>query len=81
MPDPRPLHPPPHPKPHGGPPHLRVKSRARRVVLAFVISTLVALGIGYILYYFEISINVILPVLAPIWVGVATISYMAMSER
>jgi len=63
-------HKPPH-SPHGKFHYSTSKAVAIGLVLAFIVSAVA----GYAMLSFGISVNVILPVLAPIWVGVLTLSY------
>lgn len=53
----------------------RLNNRLRAVLVSFLVSTIVAALVGIILYAFSISINTILPVIAPVWVGTAAITY------
>ncbi|MFH1587273.1 MAG: hypothetical protein ABID38_05425 [Candidatus Diapherotrites archaeon] len=53
---------------------------ARNLFISIIIGSVVALIVGLVLNYFAISINVILPVLAPIWVGSITLSYTALNQ-
>jgi len=87
-PEPAHLHKPPalpHEKgPHekGLPAHERArKARPKRIAISLIAGTAVAFVVGLVLHFFQISINVILPVLAPIWVGVVTLAFTAMSQH
>ena len=71
-PDKKPISPPLGSLPHHKPP---ARGKAKSLILAVVFGTLIAGFIGLILYYLNISISVILPVLAPIWVGTITLIY------
>ncbi len=76
---------PPHgPGPHPGPPHERKKLfgifTARSLIFGLILGTIITGIMGLVLNYFAISINVILPVLAPIWVGSITLSYTILNQ-
>ena len=85
---------PPHPgEPHGPPghgppgsghepPHERRKRFwGKRLVISVVAGTVVTFALSLILYVFQISINVILPVAAPIWVGMTSLTYSAVGDK
>lgn len=68
----RPISPPLPSLPH----HKAVKEgKGRTLVLSIIFGTLISAMVGFILFILNISINVILPVLAPIWVGSITLIY------
>jgi hypothetical protein len=48
---------------------------------SILIGSGLALGIGFILYFIGIETDVILPVLAPIWVGAITVSLTLFKKR
>lgn len=79
----RPLPPHLHKPGHPMPPHERFKGEAwKRLVASVVVGTVVtAVFASLLFYFFQISINVVLPASAPIWIGTATIFFMALSER
>ena len=61
----------PHEHPKLPPPH----HKKGKIFWAFLTGTIATVFIGFFLSLFDISINVILPVLAPIWVGSITLIY------
>ena len=71
--------PPPGPKGHPKPPH--EKSKMKIALFSILFATIVATIFSLILNFYEIPINTILPVVAPIWGAVLTFSYMAMSKH
>lgn len=87
----------PHPKPSGPaghkppepghPPHPKPskegtgKNRVKAIVLSVALGTVVALIAGLALNFFQIQINVILPVLAPIWIGVTSLAFMELRQH
>jgi len=73
----------PHPpKPLHEPPHERKKKfLGKRVILSVLIGLTVTFVLSLILWLSSISINVILPVAAPVWVGTTTLTYSALGER
>lgn len=74
-----PGHPPPPPdNPHKLPPH---QSKKGKLIWALLTGTIVTAFIGFLLNLFDISINVILPVLAPIWVGSTTLIYTVTKDH
>ena len=89
--------PPPHPHIPGPPPHdnkpisppldslphhqAPKEKRGKSLMAAIIIGTILAIIVGLILRYFEISVNIILPVLAPIWVGTITLIYSVNSKN
>lgn len=72
------------PSPHPGLPHERKKIfgifTARSLIFGIVIGTVITGIIGLVLNYFAVSPEVILPVLAPIWVGAITLSYTILNQ-
>ena len=70
---PRPPHPPPH--------EAAKKGRCKKILVGIAVGTIVAFIAGLTMHFFGISINVILPVLAPVWVGVTTLVFMALSQH
>ncbi len=54
------------------PPH---RPKGGKIFWAVLTGTITAAFVGFMLNLFNISINVILPVLAPIWVGSITLIY------
>lgn len=79
----RPLPPHLHKPGHPMPPHERFKGETwKRLVASIAIGTIATVIFASLLFYvFQISINVVLPASAPIWVGTATIIFMALSEK
>jgi uncharacterized membrane protein len=78
----------PHPKPISPPLdslpyHQPIKTRrhAKILVISILLGTIFTVVLGLILGYFKISINVILPVLAPIWVGSITLFQSIISKN
>lgn len=83
--------PPPHLHTHGPSPHdnkpisplldslphhkAPKEKKGKSLMMAIIFGTILAAIVGVVLRYFEISINIILPVLAPIWIGVITLIY------
>ncbi|MFH0835563.1 MAG: hypothetical protein V1834_00170 [Candidatus Micrarchaeota archaeon] len=64
-----------HPLPHQ-PPHLRDKQLNKSVLLKSVlVGTALTLIVGLILFFAGIKIEVVLPVIAPVWVGSITLLY------
>ena len=55
--------------------------KLKALVLAVIVATIFTAVVGFILYYFYIPVNVILPVLAPIWVGSITLFYSLFSKN
>ena len=72
VPDHKPLAPALNSIPHNAPPQ---ESKTRSLLFAVVSGSILSLIVGILLAYFKISINVILPVLAPVWVGSITLIY------
>ena len=66
-----PRHIPAPPEPPHGFHYSKTKALLLGLILAFIVSGLT----GYAMLFFGIEINVVLPVLAPIWVGVLTLTY------
>lgn len=61
--------------------HKPAKERkGKSLLMAVIFGTLFTIIVGFTLFLFNISINVILPVLAPIWVGSATLIYSVNSK-
>ncbi len=76
-------HPPP---PRQGPPHHdqkgpHKKRSSKALTLGFFIGTIIAGIIGGILWVSDISVNVVLPVLAPVWVGSASLFYSVLKDK
>lgn len=72
-----------HPKPIG-PDHQLPSGNNHKIkviLAALLIATLVALVIGVVLHFVGVKIDVILPVLAPIWVGAITLVYTTNLHR
>jgi len=78
LPDDKPISPPLKSLPHHHPPKER---KTKSLIMAIIFGTIIAAGVGFILWYFEISINIILPVLAPIWIGTITLVYSVNSKH
>lgn len=71
----RPVPPPPHF------PHQPLKARGQQFIKSVLIGSLFAVIVGLVLKNFHIRIEVILPVLAPIWVGSISLLYSILKER
>jgi len=56
------------------------ENKGKTLIIALIFGSLATLIIGLVLKYFDISINIILPVLAPIWVGSITLIYSVNSK-
>lgn len=61
------------------------KSRGKKksfgiLFLSVVIGTVVTMAVGMVMIYFKLPVTVVLPVLAPIWVGSITLTFMAWKE-
>lgn len=68
------LHNPPHE--HALPPHLRHAVEGKNALLkGVVVGSALTLVVGLILFYAGIKIEVVLPVIAPVWVGSITLLY------
>ena len=76
--DKKPISPPLDSLPHHKPPE---KKKIKSFIVALLLATILAVTVGFILHYFHISINVILPVLAPIWIGTITLFYSVNSKN
>jgi len=63
------------PPPGIKPPHQPYKKKKGLLMMSLIIGTIITIIIGLILNYYKISVNVILPVLAPIWVCSITLIY------
>lgn len=78
-------HQPPKPLPHEPLPHPpkppHKKRSPKTLLIGFLTGTVLTALIGLILWMLEISINVILPVLAPIWVGSVSLVYSVFREK
>lgn len=57
------------------------KRSLKALVLGFLIGTIITGIIGGILWVSEISVNVVLPVLAPVWVGSVSLFYSVLKEK
>lgn len=53
----------------------------KKLVISLVLGTLIALVAAFMLGYFKISINVILPAIAPIWIGSISIIYSVITRN
>jgi hypothetical protein len=77
MPPPKPLHHhPPPPPPH----EAWRRGTAGKLIISIAASTVVTTIVALIPWYYGISVNVILPASAPIWIGGATLAYMYLSS-
>ena len=76
-------HPPPPPpnhlSPHPKAPHKKRSIKA--LALGFLIGTIIAGIIGGILCVSDLSVNIVLPVLAPIWVGSVSLFYSVLKDK
>jgi hypothetical protein len=78
-------HPPP-PPPHQGPPSHNQKGPHKKrslkaLLLGFFIGTVITGIIGGILWVSDIPVNVVLPVLAPVWVGSVSLFYSVLKDK
>lgn len=73
------------PPPHEHiPPHalpIRNVNKIKFLFISFVFSSLFAVTFASALKFFGISINVIVPSTAPVWMGILTIGYMVQVEK
>ncbi|MFH1545223.1 MAG: hypothetical protein ABIE23_04015 [archaeon] len=74
-------HPPPHKPPHEPPHERRKKFLGKRVIYSVGIGLIVTFVLSLVLWIFNIPINVILPVAAPVWAGTTTIAYTALGDK
>ncbi|MBI2657984.1 hypothetical protein HYX08_04795 [Candidatus Woesearchaeota archaeon] len=79
---------PPHHEPSAAhlhiPPHalpIRNENKIKFLFISFVFSSLFALGFALSLRFSGISINVIIPSTAPVWMSTLTIGYMMQTEK
>jgi len=74
---PKPVSPPPPPHP------IKQDHKVKRssLIKSIIIGTFLAGLVGFILNQFNININVILPVIAPVWIGSTTLFYQVFKER
>jgi len=56
-------------------------NRPKSIFFSFLISSLFAITFALALRFFGISINVIIPSTAPVWMGALTIGYMVQAEK
>jgi drug/metabolite transporter (DMT)-like permease len=77
-PDEKPISPPLDSLPHHKPPKTR---KVKPLISAAILGTLVTLIVGLVLQYFNISIEVILMALTPIWVGSITLFYSVRTKH
>lgn len=77
-PDEKPISPPLKSLPYHQPPQ---KRKGKSLIWALIFGTLLTISIGLTLYYLQVSISVILPALAPIWVGSITLIYSVNSKN
>ena len=71
-PDKKPISPPLESLPHHQP---AKEKKGKALIIGVALGTILTAVIGIILWYFNISINIILSALAPIWVGSITLIY------
>jgi len=64
---------PPHHKPHFG-------NRIGAMFMGFIAATFAAVSAGFALKSIGIPITVILPTMAPIWIGITTLTFMLLAE-
>lgn len=69
------LHIPPHALP------IRNANKVKFLFTSFIFSSLFTLSFALALKFFGISINVIVPSTAPVWMGTLTIGYMVQVEK
>ena len=66
------------------PPHalpIRNKNKIKFLLISFIFSSLFTTAFALALKFFGISINVIIPSTAPVWMGTLTIGYMVQVEK
>jgi uncharacterized membrane protein YdbT with pleckstrin-like domain len=54
---------------------------SKRFLASVLAGSIVTLAVGVVLWFFQVSVNVILPVLAPIWVGGTALAYTVLGDR
>ena len=57
------------------------RKRVKELIISLVLGTAIALVVAFVLGYFKISINVILPVIAPIWIGSISVIYSVITKN
>ena len=65
--------------PHALP--IRNANKIKFLFVSFIFSSLFAVTFALALKFFGISINVIIPSTAPVWMGALTIGYMVQIEK
>ena len=66
------------------PPHalpIRNSNKIKFFMISFVFSSLFALSFALVLNLYRISVNVIVPSAAPVWMGILTIGYIVQVEK
>ena len=66
------------------PPHalpIKLENRIKFLFVSFIFSSLFTVTFALALKFFDIPINVIIPSIAPIWMGTLTIGYMVQVEK
>lgn len=61
--------------------HIRNEDKIKPLLVSFGFSSLFATIFALALSFFEISISVIVPSTAPVWMGTLTLSYMVQSGK
>lgn len=56
------------------------ENKLKSLTIALIFGSFITLILGLVLKFFSISINIILPVLAPVWVGSITLIYSVNSK-
>ncbi|MAF14195.1 MAG: hypothetical protein CMI53_04890 [Parcubacteria group bacterium] len=74
----QPISPPLESLPHQKPPK---DNKAKTLIIAIIFGSILTVAMGFILKFIGISVNVILPVLAPIWVGTITLIYSVSTKN
>ena len=66
------------------PPHalpVRNSNKVKFFMISFIVSSMFAVLFALALNLFGISVNVIVPSTAPVWMGILTIGYMVQVEK
>ena len=66
------------------PPHtlpIRNVNKITFLFISFIFSSLFTMSFAFILKFFGIPINVVIPSSAPVWMGTLTMSYMVQIEK
>lgn len=66
------------------PPHalpIRNENKIKFLLISLIFSSLFTVAFALVLKFFGISINVIIPSTAPVWMGTLTVGYMVQVEK